>query len=205
MGWSVSNRPTTIQAVVEDCIRETGCIRDDVRVGSFVTVEHRLVPTGETCQGTDIRSEKVLWSVVEKRVANEDASSFIGCTLIRQYKDGCVGWKDMCESVEPGYYNCPLTFLDKVPVVNLEWRKGVLLFHARRNAARTRTFAIGERVEVLGCSIPEITIVSVRPLHGVYQGKRYRLNRALLGQTLSVDDPVDFQSQQIAEQGQLSI
>ena len=77
----------------------------------------------------------VLWSVWERTfekdgVSVRPAERWIGCDLL-QYHTGAWGYKDMDESVHPFYYSCPLSYLEKVPVVNDEWREGVRAHHER--------------------------------------------------------------------------
>jgi hypothetical protein len=71
-----------------------------------------------------------------------------------------------------------------VPEANADWRQLVREHHARLS----RTVAIGDVWSLPCCSIPQITISSVRPLRGVYDGTRYRLKRMQLGERLAQAD-----------------
>jgi hypothetical protein len=44
---------------------------------------------------------------------------------------GGWGYKDLCESMHPYYYNCPLHFLALAPVANEAWRAKVYEFHGQ--------------------------------------------------------------------------
>jgi hypothetical protein len=64
-----------------------------------------------------------LWSVVETKRHRQpvEVERIIACFLLER---GGIGWgyKDMCEAMHPYYYDCPLEFLDMVPVACEEWR-----------------------------------------------------------------------------------
>lgn len=80
------------------------------------------------------------WYVVERADSGE---RFIGLDLM-SFKKGEGGYKDMCESMGPYYYDCPLKFLKMVPVANAEWREKVRAFHSmKKNAPQ---FTTGDRV-----------------------------------------------------------
>lgn len=124
----------------------------------------------------------VLWAVWQ--VGNDESDRFIACYLTKNDKGFGWGYKGMSESMGPGYYGCPLRFLDMVPVPDSpyasEWREKVKEYHAKRS----RKFEVGQVVKLIGSTIPFVVIVSVRPLHGTYQGKRYRLPRRMLGDVM---------------------
>lgn len=127
----------------------------------------------------------VLWSVIE--ITNKQDGSrlrFIGCHLLASHSDGYgwYGWgyKDMCESMHPMYYSCPLQYLEMVPeVANESWRELVRFYHQRRNVT------VGQKVALIGSSIPWVTIVSKRPLIGEHNGVRYRVPSRFLGDSLA--------------------
>ena len=78
----------------------------------------------------------VLWTVWEYTYTNLDGTikevkRWIGCDLCRYQKNYGWGYKDMSESAHPFYYSCPLGYLNMVPVVCEEWRKGVREYHAK--------------------------------------------------------------------------
>lgn len=123
----------------------------------------------------------VLWTVFEVfHKHKQETVRFIGCFLLGRSHDGW-GYKDLCESMGPLYYSCPLRYLDMAPVANAEWRQQVREWHARMS----RHVAVGDVWSLIGCTVPDITITSVRPLRGTRHGMRYRLSRKLLGERLS--------------------
>ncbi|MGP3790508.1 hypothetical protein [Pseudomonas sp. B392_1p] len=82
----------------------------------------------------------VLWSVVEltakvesihQDLAPGESLRYIRCDLL-QRSGHQWGYKDLCESVHPFYYTCPLSYLDMVPVASPEWRERVRAYHAER-------------------------------------------------------------------------
>lgn len=83
-----------------------------------------------------------LWSVWEQtnKVTGEK-KRFILCDLL-EYRRDVDGWgyKDMCESMHPYYYDCPLKYLGMVPDTSegacAEWRKEVRAHHERKKASR---------------------------------------------------------------------
>ena len=122
----------------------------------------------------------VLWTVNQmSRLNGQETRLFIGCDLM-QKSGGYWGHKPLCEEDGPYYYSCPLKYLDMVPVQNADWREKVREYHGRR----TRQFAIGQWVAVIGCTIPWVRITGTSPLTGEYGGGNYNLKRSLLGDIL---------------------
>ena len=125
----------------------------------------------------------VLWMVCEIRKPESQVDRFIECDLMAPKRGYGWGYKDMTESMHPYYYSCPLAYLDMAPVACEEWRVEVRKYHARRNSIRERlrTFKIGDTVPLVGCSIPSVTLTSLRPLRGLHGGTLYRVPIRLLG------------------------
>ncbi|MGK2927659.1 MAG: hypothetical protein ACSLE2_18755 [Lysobacterales bacterium] len=131
----------------------------------------------------------VLWTVNQvSRLNGQESRLFIGCDLL-QKSGGYWGHKPLSEEDGPYYYSCPLKYLDMVPVQNADWRVKVREYHARR----TRQFETGQRVEVIGCTVPWVRITSANPLTGEYAGVRYNLKRSLLGEVLQDAEVPDGQ------------
>lgn len=124
-----------------------------------------------------------LWKVVEVEDRRTDAKERYIALDRLAYDKGSRGWgyKDLYESEHPYYYDCPLGYLDMVPVACEGWRALVRAYHARRS----RRFEVGQQIGLLDCRIPWARITSVRPLRGEYAGQRYRLRRALLGEVMA--------------------
>jgi len=80
----------------------------------------------------------VMWSVVEMTAKVDGVCSlaagqplrFIALHLLKKSRDSGWGYKDMCESMGPYYYNCPLGYLDMAPEQCPEWRAKVRAWHA---------------------------------------------------------------------------
>lgn len=137
----------------------------------------------------------VLWHVFEW--LNKDtgeARNVIGCTLLMPHKAVGWGYKSMDETVHPYYYSCPLAYLDLAPETCPEWRAAVRRWHVQMS----RKVSIGDLWSLVGCKVPTVEIVSVRPLRGRGKpdGVLYRLSRRLLGDKLPSDSAAQAQSLQ---------
>jgi hypothetical protein len=131
----------------------------------------------------------VLWTVNQmSRLDGSETRLFIGCDLMQKSGE-YWGHKPLCEEDGPYYYSCPLKYLDMVPVQNAEWREKVREYHARR----TRRFSVGQRVAVIGCTVPWVRITGTNPLTGEYAGVHYNLKRSLLGEVLQDAEAPDGQ------------
>lgn len=108
---------------------------------------------------------------------------YIGCDLLLPARKG-EGWgyKDLCESMGPCYYTCPLPYLDMAPVANAAWRDQVRAWHT----ARKRKVAVGDVLVFEGLSIPEVKIVEKRGrrLVGEYGGCLYRIPPRILAKVV---------------------
>ena len=164
MGWDFCPSITTKAAAVAD--RLAG-YRDGVRV-----VKHSL--RGNT-----------LWSVLED--TKENNKRIIHCAWLRYGGNDGWGYKTCTESALPYDYSCPLKFLDLVPEVTDEtWRKRVRAYHA----LKTVKLEIGRTYPLLNCRIPAITLTSIKPLRGTYDGGLYRVNRKHLDVGLPTPDSI---------------
>lgn len=116
----------------------------------------------------------VLWTVqtVTVNATHEIVSTFIGCYLLSYNRSQgttyCWGYKDMCESMHPYYYSCPLGYLEMAPEECPEWRAKVRAYHAKR----TKKLVVGETylatsgLHVGSRKIKAIKVVSLKPLRG---------------------------------------
>ncbi len=123
----------------------------------------------------------VLWAVVdftdkEKAVCKR----VITCHLLERGSDGrSWGYKSMDEGMHPYYYSCPLKYLQMAPETACEdWRKGVRQYHADRAPRKVEK---GQKVQIMGSTIPWVVIRSLRPLLGEYDGRIYKVPRRALG------------------------
>lgn len=79
----------------------------------------------------------------------------IELALIEKVGGGETSYKIIPESAGPAYYDCPLHFLDIVPVANTEfareWRDKVRSRSKRIQQARSLLTRRGARVQIFGC------------------------------------------------------
>ena len=124
----------------------------------------------------------VLWTVWEITGSGGQVQRYIGCDLMACERGYGWGYKDLCESMGPCYYSCPLGYLDMVPVADAAWREQVHAWHAARN----RKVDVGDVLVFEGLSIPEARVVEKRGrrLIGEYAGCRYRLPRRVLAKVV---------------------
>lgn len=124
-------------------------------------------------------SGNVLWSVWEIQRPGDAPFRYIGCDLMA-YDRNCRGWgyKDLCESMEPFYYSCPLAYLDMVPPAAPAWREQVRAYHA----ARSRSVTLGDTLTFKGLSITEAVVVGRRRRTWIIEcnGMHYALPPRLL-------------------------
>lgn len=167
MGWTF-----TYDATRADIIAEI--TRPWARDGhTYTTLAHSL-------RGT------VLWSVIETTdEATGARSRIIGCDLLRSDRGYGWGHKAMSEAEGPGYYTCPLRYLEMVPPAQspyaTAWRAKVRAYHAQAR----RRLTVGQRVALVGARVPHVDITSIKPLRGIYAGVLYRIPRRLLGDIIN--------------------
>jgi len=112
-----------------------------------------------------------VWLVVEKATGKE--IRFIGCDLLeynRSMGPGYEwGYKDMCESMHPYYYSCPLKYLEMAPVACEEWREGVRKYHAEhsKKLEKGKVYHAVKGVRIQGHQVDFILVRSLKPLRGV--------------------------------------
>lgn len=128
----------------------------------------------------------VLWTVWEHKLLDRKndklikIDKWIGCDLLKcENYNGTKEWgyKDMEESCGPNYCSCPLSYLELAPCTNVNWRRQVRIYHARRNIK----LKIGQVVKLKEGYEPQsdFRIVSIRPLKGVCinENRIYRLQK----------------------------
>lgn len=156
MGTTTSSYWRSRQDVVEERIRPSLYINSLNR-----QIKH-------TCMAHSVR-DSVLWTVWERVVIDLNTSDcfvdrFIGCDLIRCYGRGESrewGYKDMCESMGPYYWSCPLKYLDMAPVANEKWREGVRNWHAEKAKRRKFSPKADQIVGLRGCIFTSAKYVKV--------------------------------------------
>jgi len=111
---------------------------------------------------------------------------WLGIYLLQRH-NGDWGYKDMSEDCHPYYYDCPVSYLDAADEPSTdnarEWRRLVREQAAVRASKKPRK---GETWTLEGCRIPQVKIVSLKPLRGLAQGQVYKIKRTLLGEKVAV-------------------
>ena len=155
-----------------------GASRRDI-INNLVQPEENETRRWETI--THCLRGNVLWSIIKlTKKPEEIIEIFIGCHVLRNEKDYGWGYKDMCESMGPYYYTCPIKYLEMAPVANQAWRDEVMAYHKRMS----RHFTVGQKVTLESASIPWVVLTSIKPLLGVYGGMHYRIPRRMIGDVL---------------------
>ena len=126
-------------------------------------------------------SPGVLWAVWEVTISPDKEYRWIACDLI-ECRDGQWGYKGMSENMGPYTYNCPLRFLEMVRLespneFNLEWRKLVYEYWEEKHEKREvkKAVKIGDTLILKNSTIPEVYVISVKPLIGIWAGRKYKI------------------------------
>jgi len=126
-----------------------------------------------------------LYTLHRSTTPEGETKKWIGVYLLRR-SNGNWGYKPLSEHSHPYYFDCPLTYLkeaDEAPTeLAAQWREKVRAHHAAKKARKALKPQRGEVWTLTeGCSIPEVRIVSAKPLLGSYGGVTYRVKRSQLG------------------------
>jgi len=116
----------------------------------------------------------VLWTLNRFHDADGTTTLYIGCDLVRRFAKLGWGYKDMCASMHPYYYSCPLRFLRRVPEENAEWRALVHKYHdsARSRREMLRNLSTGDVVRTVeGLKLGSCAVRHVRLLYRIGRGK----------------------------------
>jgi hypothetical protein len=166
MGWTVPYDATSRKEIIRRRTKNEG-------VGKW-----RGTPAKWECKRHCYRGNRfsgVLWTVwhIVHAETGEVLAKFIGCDLLQYYnRDDAWGYKDMCESMGPHYFSCPLSYLDDVPMPDSEyapeWRRGVREYHAKRNKKLVvgETYPAVKGLKVGSRKIVAVKVLSLRPLRG---------------------------------------
>jgi hypothetical protein len=139
MGWLFGYGDKRKDVIRSRC---EGWVRDDGRAGCR---------TLKKCiRGNTLWTVREAWHIDDTGV--EIKEKWIGCDLMGA-SDGDWGYKDMCESMGPCYYNCPLEYLDEVPMPKGEfaqkWRDTVRAYHSDPLRMRLKVGDIARLVDTL--------------------------------------------------------
>lgn len=155
-----------------------GATRSDVIAKRVATWQ------SETQAGRTLRhcaKGNVLWTVRELTDKPRGTTErYIGCDLLQGQRGYGWGYKDMCESMHPYYYSCPMAYLTIVPVACEPWREQVRAYHAQQ----ARRLIIGATYQLIDRKMPYVEIVSLRPLRGRFNGATYRLSKSYIGEVI---------------------
>lgn len=177
MGWSYEQGATKQDVIKERTKSWNGVNSDGTNTGnSYVCLSHTL--RGQT-----------LWSVWERTSLHGEVIRFIGCDLLNSHLNYGWGYKSMCESSGPYFYDCPLSYLDMVPVADQEWRDKVRSFHNEKNrkSSLKKNINVGDTISLVNCKIPNVRIVKKNgtKLIGEYNGIIYKIPPRLMGERIS--------------------
>ncbi len=156
MGWSFNSRPCSKKDYVAELVRDQHLHGDNGVVGSQVWIAHSVVGNH-------------LWGVIENRDLEGNATgSFIALDLLQQM-DGCWGNKSMSESMGPSYYDCPLKYLNMVPLPQNSqyagsWREQVREFHALKQ--QRVKLAPGQFWSIKGTPAGDTCTIVTKSAHG---------------------------------------
>jgi len=154
MGWTFDAKPTT----KADFIAR---LRRDYESGGHTVLDHKVV--GKEC-----------WWLLQLSATSRDAGRVIIAVDLLDRHGGCWGSKGMDESVHPFFYACPLSWLDRAPVENADWRAGVRKWHADRAAIKSRrkalavgvAYRVPEGWKIYGRRIVSLVLSSLKPAQG---------------------------------------
>lgn len=124
-----------------------------------------------------------LW-VVKESDGEYAGKRYIACFLLSGKGDPGYKWgyKDMCESMHPYYYDCPKSLLALAPVACPEWRAEVYARHDKQAAMKAweKSLKVGDQVNLDHKTVPYLIVTSVKPLVGQYYDRKYRIPKKLV-------------------------
>jgi hypothetical protein len=171
MGWTFPYHTNTKKELIRDLTRDQS---RDGRVSRILKKSVR---------------GNVLYTLYEAGPEG-DTRKFIVIFLMGKHGGDTWGYKDIDESMGPYEADCPVSYLDEAdePISDTarEWRETVRARAAKRKAKKPKK---GETWTLVNCRIPEVKIVSVRPLRGTYNYTTYKLKRKLLGEKRNETPP----------------
>jgi hypothetical protein len=117
-----------------------------------------------------------LWALytVSQKDVDYNPNNVLGQKVILLFRleyfknDKGYGYKDMCESMHPYQYNCPLKFLKEATVTCQQWRDEVIKYHAdkARINKKVKEICIGDLLTLRNCSVKEVRVTDTAPLRG---------------------------------------
>jgi len=127
------------------------------------------------------------WYIVEN-----NQERYIGLDVLKCER-GVYGYKDMCESMSPFHYDCPLGYFNLVPKVPnefaVEWREKVKKHHANKKEIRGRQYAVGD-VYLYGNNKYRLSTLATSGkkwiVESLTNGMRYSMSITRLNQAMPV-------------------
>lgn len=166
MGWTFLYDAPKKRHVVEDCTRGSDklkCVRKATHGNELWTIWHN----------SETNQKLIILFLLAKR-------------------NGNWGYKDMTESMFPYYFQCPLAFLDEVPVANESWRARVRDYHEgkKRNKEIVKNLRAGQIVKLRDSNPSEFRVIETgKTMIGISvdNGARYKLVKSRIVEVR--DDP----------------
>ena len=131
--------------------------------------------SGTTCLKYTVKGS-TMWAIMET-----NGAKWIACNLVKVDRKVGAGYKGMSESMGPCNYDCPLAYLDEVPVAGTygaEWRTKVRAFHELETKRRAfaKLIKVGSKVTLSErYATREFEVVSLAPLLGEADGRRFKI------------------------------
>lgn len=94
---------------------------------------------------SSFRGKCRLWQVLEHR---ETGVRHIRVTVMKSHRGEGVEYNTLHEDMGPYYYDCPLKYLEMVPVANEEWREEVRKAAGKKQDPKP---VIGTQVKLIDC------------------------------------------------------
>lgn len=172
MGWLFTEGQTK-EELVRRVTREWGNDSED-SYGNKIHISGKCLE--QALRGNHLWT---VWEIAETPIQDSKAENktgrYIALHLIKKEKGYGYGYKDMDESCGPYAYDCPLKFLDMVPVPDSKhaagWREKVRAYHQEKAGRAKKRAKIGvgsqlvlvDGLSVNGAALKELTVVFAAP------------------------------------------
>jgi len=161
MGWLFPHECITKQSLV------------DLVIGNWKTAGYDIQATKKVGKG--------LWILGTPAMSSYPIIAF----YLMERQQGTWGYKDMDESMHPYYYDCPMDWLEKAPVVSQPWRDGVHAHHKKKLELATKkilanaTYKVGGSWRFGGMPCTSVHVTSLKPFRGLCNGWVVRIPRKM--------------------------
>lgn len=162
MGWLFPYHTTTKASLVND-------------------VTNDIIAAGHTINATKSVG-KGLWMLVTPKNLDKPIIVFY-----LMEKHGTWGYKDMDESAHPFFYDCPLAWLDKAPILSQAWRDGVHaklkkkmdMKEAASKIVANKAYNVNGFWKFRGYPLTQLFVTSTKPCLGRVNGDIIKISRKL--------------------------